>query len=197
MKLVRGERFDRWARGQPLRARLRLFQRVCEAVAFAHARGVLHRDLKPENVMVGEFGEALVMDWGLARALDGGDAAAVGASGTPEYMAPEQVAGGRLDERTDVYGLGAILGVLIGLDAPPTPAAIAAVRDKAKAPSPAQRYAGARELGEDVGRFLELEPVLARRESLAERAARFGSRNRVVLSLLAAYVVVRLVLLFI
>lgn len=68
MKLVHGERLDEWfARTPALRDRLRVFERICEAVAFAHARDVLHRDLKPQNVMVGEFGEALVMDWGLAK----------------------------------------------------------------------------------------------------------------------------------
>ena len=104
------------------------FRRVCEAVAYAHERGVIHRDLKPENVMVGEHGEVLVMDWGLARILGQASSAEVQAvhtqrslsgqqtrmgqvAGTPIYMAPEQ-AGGRvdlLDARTDVYALGCIL----------------------------------------------------------------------------------------
>src|SRR5205085_2897820 len=70
MKRVRGERLDAWAlRHTDRRIHLRLYQRICEAVAFAHAHGVIHRDLKPENVMVGEFGEALVMDWGIAKEL--------------------------------------------------------------------------------------------------------------------------------
>ena len=70
MKLVKGLRLDaHLAEGRSLPERLRLFVRICEAVAFAHARGVLHRDLKPENIMVGPFGEVLVMDWGLAKLL--------------------------------------------------------------------------------------------------------------------------------
>ncbi len=73
MKRVRGNRVDAIARsGLSLAGALRLFTRICEPVAFAHARGVVHRDLKPENVMVGEFGEVLVMDWGVAKLLDEG-----------------------------------------------------------------------------------------------------------------------------
>ena len=74
MKLVRGDRLDHHVReGGTLQERLRLFVRICDAAAFAHAHGVLHRDLKPENVMVGPFGEVLVMDWGVAKILhDGG-----------------------------------------------------------------------------------------------------------------------------
>jgi len=67
MKLVQGPRLDEHAARRPLADRLRCFTRICEPVAFAHAHGVVHRDLKPENVMVGRFGEVLVMDWGAAQ----------------------------------------------------------------------------------------------------------------------------------
>lgn len=71
MRLVRGQRLDKYiASVAALSDRLRIFLRVCDAVAFAHAHGVLHRDLKPANIMVGSFGEVLVMDWGLAKLLD-------------------------------------------------------------------------------------------------------------------------------
>ena len=72
MKFVEGQRLDKFIEGvESVQDRLRLFLRICEAVAFAHARGVLHRDLKPANIMVGPFGEVLVMDWGLAKILHG------------------------------------------------------------------------------------------------------------------------------
>lgn len=106
---------------------LGVFVKVCQAIAFAHSRGVLHRDLKGQNVVIGNFGEVIVLDWGLAKfvreqdatapAIDADDEDIRSATlagqvmGTPGYMAPEQAAGRieSIDVRTDVYGLGAIL----------------------------------------------------------------------------------------
>lgn len=105
------------------------FLRVCEAIAYAHSRGVIHRDLKPENIAIDNFGQVIVLDWGLAKILDTAELGtqllmsddisdsalaqtmAGEAIGTPLYMAPEQAAGelDDIDERTDIYGLGAIL----------------------------------------------------------------------------------------
>src|SRR5689334_1912504 len=72
MKHVEGQTLDRYAAALPLRERLRLFQRIAEPLAFAHSRGVIHRDLKPANIMIGPFGEVLIMDWGLARIMGSG-----------------------------------------------------------------------------------------------------------------------------
>ena len=109
--------------------RLRLLRHVldaCEAVAFAHSVGVIHRDLKPANIMVGEFGETQVVDWGLARSTDEGEMGAAAAIeggpletvrgavlGTPSFMAPEQARGEVADARSDVWGLGAVLYAVI------------------------------------------------------------------------------------
>jgi len=137
MKFVEGLRLDRYVEQlDSLPQRLRLFLRICDAVAFAHARGVLHRDLKPANVMVGSFGEVLVMDWGLAKILreSSGPEETVFVSpqkkpsseeetqatvvtghgtvmGTPGYMSPEQERGEteKIDARSDVFSLGALL----------------------------------------------------------------------------------------
>lgn len=111
--------------------RLRLFLQLCQAIEFAHTRGVLHRDLKPANVMLGEHGEVQVMDWGIAVPLpsdagnhlaelvpDGVEHDPEKLSGTPLYMSPEQARGEALDSRSDVYTLGVILYELVTLRQP-------------------------------------------------------------------------------
>jgi len=115
---------ERWT----LARRLRVVHGVCHAVSFAHRRGVIHRDLKPANIMLGDTGEVVVMDWGLAIPVPG-DAGALlrdvlpggidtANAGTPLYMSPEQARGEALDERSDVYALGIILYELASLARP-------------------------------------------------------------------------------
>jgi serine/threonine protein kinase len=139
MKLVRGASLvDHLASVTRLDERLGLFERICEAAAFAHDSGVVHRDIKPANVMVGRFGEVLVLDWGLAKAVgaDSGGAEAqerrsaeepfVGSpvlqsaiAGTPGFMAPEQARGEAVGRAADVHALGALL-VWMLTGAPPS-----------------------------------------------------------------------------
>src|ERR1051326_1715240 len=116
MKLVDGSRLDRYVDLHPsITERLRVIRRIGEALAFAHSRGVIHRDLKPQNVMIGSFGEVYVMDWGVE-----------GVAGTPQFRAPEQVQGGRIDQRSDIYSLGALLQFVLPERAPRALKAIAA-----------------------------------------------------------------------
>lgn len=173
MKLVEGVRLDEY-RGA-LNDRLRLFLKICDAVAFAHSRGVLHRDLKPPNIMVGQFGEVYVLDWGMPG------------TGTPGYVAPEPTQ----DERSDVFALGAVLRGLVGEERP-----LLAVVTKAMSQDPGARYASVSEMATDVACYLDRAPVSAYRESVFERGRRFVERNAVLLLLLASYLVVRLVLFF-
>jgi serine/threonine protein kinase len=156
MKLMRGESlqhvFAGLARGDagaleryPLGELLLIFQKICDAISYAHSKGVVHRDLKPENVMLGSYGEAVVMDWGLAKTLghsahepsanstvhtmvqsvrreEGGEfMTMVGrAIGTPQFMSPEQAVGQshEVDARADVYALGAMLYEMLTLHPP-------------------------------------------------------------------------------
>jgi serine/threonine protein kinase len=190
MKLVRGERLDAVIENRSPNERLELFLRICDTVAFAHANGIVHRDLKPQNVMVGAFGEVLVMDWGVAVFADERREPAV--AGTPGYMAPEQERPGPVDGRTDVFALGVLLEAML-----PRPAArpLAAIAAKARANRPADRYDDVISLARDVNRFREREPVSAYRESLFERLARLYTRHQLPITLVLVYMVIRVILL--
>jgi len=212
MKCVRGDRLDRWtASGPDLVERLGVFLRVCDAVAFAHAHGVVHRDLKPENVMVGQFGEVLVLDWGVAKLVDredrtyssdgiyshSGDTVEGTVIGTQNYMSPEQARGeiDQLDERADIYSLGAVLSFLLK-DQPKVSKAAQAITSKAMATAKEHRYTSASDLSADIARLLDAEPVSAYRENAIERTSRWVGKNRFLVLLVLAYLLMRIFLIF-
>jgi serine/threonine protein kinase len=223
MKLVQGQRLDQRAReAGSVADRLRMFQKICEAVSFAHAHEVLHRDLKPQNVMVGPFGEVLVMDWGLSKLLNAGvqvvgvdepphpspepaaqappvSTAHGAVLGTPGYMAPEQARGDLavLDQRADIYSLGEVLKFLLASAFPDgMPRALAAICKKASAQDVQARYDSVDDLANDVSRYLDGLPVSAYPENPLARGWRWAVKNSAWLLLVLAYVVMRALLIW-
>lgn len=193
---------------------------VCRAIASAHHRGVIHRDLKPQNIMLGSHGETYVMDWGLARVLGRPEAEErpislapdlthgtdAGPVGTPSYMSPEQAWGEReqIDEKSDVWGLGALLFELlagrapfvgpspwdvlaevrsqaapkVGSLAPDAPPELAAICDKALERKKEDRYASAEAMAKDVEAWLSGHRVSAYEYTAREVLRRLAKRHR-------------------
>jgi serine/threonine-protein kinase len=214
MKWVRGSTLRALTAGAATNELLRIFERLCEPVAFAHDAGVIHRDLKPENVMIGAFGEVLVMDWGVAKeqhepeGAAGRHPASAGTEagdviGTRGFMPPEQARGegNRVDARADVYSLGAILYWMLAREEPDGAPAIAGRRDIPKAlraicaramdPDPAARYASVSALAGDVAKFRAGGAIDAHRETFVERAWRVGRTYRAAILLVLGYIIMR------
>jgi serine/threonine-protein kinase len=205
MEFVAGRNLVAWADGQSLdqAARLRLLVDLCDAVDAAHHALIVHRDLKPGNVLVTGDGTVKVLDFGIARLLDDDEpeTATLHIALTPGYAAPEQYRSGVITTAADVYALGVIagellLGTRLGVDAAPLPglepdeaAALRArlrvldpeLRDllrNALAAEPGRRYASARHLADDIGRFLRHEPLTAHPPSRWYRLRKFVQRHR-------------------
>src|SRR5262245_50214842 len=202
----------------------RLGVEAAEALEHAHALGVVHRDVKPGNLMLDGRGKLWVTDFGLARLADEPGVTVSGdLLGTLRYMSPEQALArhGLVDHRTDVYSLGVTLYEMLTLRPavggkdrqevlrniafeeplaprrlePAAPVDLETVVLKALAKNPRERYATAKELADDLRRFLEDRPVQARRPSLAQRLARVARRHRAVAVTAAAGLVVALAML--
>ena len=186
MKLVRGATLSDFAHRHTRPELLRLFLRICDAVAFAHAAGVVHRDLKPSNIMIGEFGEAIVMDWGVAASIN----ERVDVAGTRGFMAPEQLRGEPADPRADIYALGAMLEPMA------TDKLLRAIARKAKADNAAERYASARDLAADIAHYIDAQPVIAYHENILERTGRWTRRNLALVAIVVAYLVMRAIVFF-
>ena len=231
---------------------LGIFQQIANGLGFAHSRGVIHRDLKPDNIMIGEFGEVLIMDWGIAKLVqqksveksadvstDNSFASefdtidsqekertVVGTvAGTVGYMSPEQARGeiDKLDARADIFSLGAMLYEMLSgsvpynqvgvkerlraigkeelVEAPEVrlrktnskrgksiPREVAAIAMKAIAAKPEQRYQSARDLHDDIQRYLEGHSVKACPDTLVQQARRWMKRNRVMVRAVAAVI---------
>ena len=205
---------------------------VCNAVAYAHSKDIIHRDLKPDNVMLGKFGEVLVMDWGLAKilsqhisaesaqaeafldlnlraTLDSNMTMEGAIAGTPAYMSPEQAAGkiSELDQRTDIYSLGAMLYEILSGEPPykgatalevvrmvnegpppplgggtfgfrPIPRELKAICEKAMAYQATDRYVFAEQLRDDLQAYLEDQPVTACPDTAVRKGVKWIKRNR-------------------
>lgn len=189
--------------GKRIRSRLDVLLRVCDALAYAHRQGIVHRDLKPANIMVGEFGEVVVLDWGIAMRSGEGELGRV--CGTPGWMSPEQARGQAIDARTDIWSLGLLLLFLltdqeplsvrnlaghirwlesreVGANLftrrhPKVPVALWSVIQRCTALDPSDRYSDVEALAVDIRDWLAGRRISAHRYTVPERLGRLARKH--------------------
>ncbi|MBL8230853.1 MAG: serine/threonine protein kinase [Bryobacterales bacterium] len=194
MEYVKGTRIDEHCASLSLGDRLRLFLKVCDAVAFLHQNLIVHRDLKPGNLLVTDEGEPKLLDFGIAKILDIAAERTLtrDQAWTPEYASPEQIRGAAMTTATDVYSLGAVLYRLLTGQLPRENATSAiippshwnkelrgdleAVLMVALRDEPGERYSSVEKLAGDIAAYLDFRPVAARRGTLLYRSRKFLRR---------------------
>jgi hypothetical protein len=218
MEFVEGEPIDRWCRDRlsAIHGRLELVRTTCQAVQFAHRNLVVHCDLKPANILVTADGDVKLLDFGIAKLLqqDREATATLMRPLTPDYASPEQVRGAPISTASDIYSLGILIHELITGSRPYTltgktldeileivcsrdlePAKtgepdLDAIIMKAVRLDPAERYSSAAELANDIGRFLNHEPVAARPPRAAYVARKFVGRHKIAVATAAAVLLI-------
>ena len=221
MEFVEGAPIDRYLSQRKAAEReiLEIFRTLCSAVSYAHQKLVVHRDLKPANILVTAEGTPKLLDFGIAKLLDGsGEKTNTGAGAlTPVYASPEQVRGEAITTATDVYSLGVLLYELLTGRRPyretgsalemaqaictetPAPMASGAARristdlenivQKALRKEPDRRYVSVEQFSEDIRRYLDGYPVTARPDTRGYRARKFAGRNKAAIGLAAVIVI--------
>jgi len=204
MDYIDGISIDEWARGRSVREVVRLFLAVCDAVAHAHRHLIIHRDLKPGNILVTRENAVKLLDFGIAREVEGDRTLSAVAMFTPDYASPEQALGKTLGTATDIYSLGAVLYALCAGRSPqhfPTPPPegfqmalmsrpveppgrfrpecrgdLDAILLCALRKEPSARYASVDQFAEDLKAYLDQSPVRARYGEMFYRARKYARR---------------------
>lgn len=197
-------------------SRLERFLKICEAVSYAHSKNVLHRDLKPENVMLGDFGEVYVMDWGIATVLQDGQKEKMEIAGTPAYIAPEVLKGEAFSFQADIFSLGMMLFELVTLKQGVTgsnsrevlskvkngilekpehkysyavPEDLKSIIQKAICPDPNHRYKSVDNLEEDIRAYLRFDEVSARPDNFFRKIWRWLFKHKITAAFMALSII--------